>query len=138
MSLNHLTRAQAHLKTRLPDTCTISAPDVRGTFNTTTGVYGAATPGAESYDGPCSVSESAGQAPTLEQAGQNLQLASHTVRVPADAPTPDLGDVVTITGSEVNPSLVGLTFTVVGVREATHQVSKIIGCRTRERSPLVP
>lgn len=138
MALDHLTRASTHLAANLPDTCTIAAPDLPGAFNTTAGVYAAPTSGTVSYTGACMVTQTSPHlAPTHEQAGQERQLESHRVRIPASATTPDLGDVVTVTGSVLNPDMVGLVFEIVGLHPTSMMVSKILGCRSHERSPKV-
>lgn len=139
MALDHLTRAATHLATQFTDDCIIRNPDVTlGALNATTGLYDSPTVGATVYTGPCIVSQSPHQGGTLPQAGQDWILESHRLRIPATATTPSLGDIVTVTASVRDPDMVGLELEVVGPRQATYLVSKIIGCRSVERSPVVP
>lgn len=137
MTLDHLSRAATHLAARLPDTCTVDKPETLGVLNSTTGLYSSPVPGANVFTGACSITQSVHRGGTTETAGQERQLESHLVRLPADAATPELGDIVTITASTLDADLIGQSFDVVGIRSFSHLVSKIIGVRSHERSRQV-
>lgn len=107
------------------DTCTISAP---GTSSFLAGEY-TTIPGAQGYAGKCKVQQRAGRMPpTPSQEGTELVLVPLEVHIPVDAPAPSANDLVTITGSLLDPSLVGRVYRVIDIPGKSFATARRLRC----------
>ena len=108
-----LLRAEA--EGRMVDACTITrAGSGDTTFDPNTGTY---TDAADTtiYTGRCEVQVSDGlNAQTSDVGGHLVTDMRVTVKVPMSVDGVWVGDVVTITASELDPDLVGKTYRVLG------------------------
>lgn len=107
---NVLLSAKAFLTPSLTETCTIQHP-TGGTTNPTTGVF---TPTfATLYTGQvCKVA--AATPAGAELAGANVVTLSPTITVPVEVVGLVEQDVITITGAQFDPELVGRVYRVLG------------------------
>ena len=120
---------------KLPDLCSVRAPDTR-VYNPSTMLM-EDTPGALRYSGVCMVTEPAESGAIADEAGQALQRESARLRLPAHVTAVQIGDIVTVTRSELDDMLLTGTFEVSDVRVTSTIVTRIFGLRKLERAPAV-
>lgn len=132
-SIEQKKRAQDRVARKFPDACQIRGPATQ-VYNPATGVD-TITDGALRYSGTCMLTEMKDNSPIILSDGQPLERDTAKLRVPGDTEGIEEGDIVEITASELDPGLVGLVFTVVDVREASTNITKILGVRKSDRAP---
>ena len=127
-----MTAASATLQGRaaaealMVDACTITRRTGLGAINETTGQY---TPTSSTiYTGACRV-KPRDNADRVAQYGQEVvSFWPYVVSVPISVSTVDLDDVVTITASALDSSLVGLSLRVREVLSGTHLTARRLSC----------
>jgi hypothetical protein len=109
------------------DTCVISRRGTTGAFNETTGAYdvGAST---EIYAGPCRVKPRDNADRVVQYGEQAVSFWPYIVSVPMSVTNVGLNDIVTITASELDPALFGLSLRVREVLVGTHLTARRLSC----------
>ena len=110
---------------RFVDTCTIDTTTARGSFNTTTGVYGTATT-AQAYSGGCLVRPARQQHRDVGE--QDVLLADVAVTIPHSETDIEPGDTVTVSAAVYDSQLVG-TYRVVDVEVDSWNTHRRLMCR---------
>jgi hypothetical protein len=79
------------------------------------------TPGPPTvvYEGPCLIGVQRQRDQRLDRGGQPVERQRITARLPADAPSPEAGDILTVLSSAADPTLVGRPLRVIDVARAT-------------------
>ena len=109
------------------DACTITRGNDTQTFDPETGEY-VTTPGATVYTGPCRVKPRDNSDLVVEVGGQNVTLLPYIVSVPIEAVVFKVDDRVTVTASQLDPSLVGLKLRVKETIAGSHLSARRLGC----------
>ncbi len=136
-----VTDARARTEADLPDRCTITRDEQGATddvFDEATLSYLArpATDLSTVYDDVCSVSPEGGDraAGDDSEAGQDIYRDRYKARILTDAVI-QIGDVLTVTESVNDPTLIGRELTVVEVLGGTHVVTRRLRLTGRTRGP---
>jgi len=137
ISKQHLDRASSRLTEHFPDVGQLRQPDtpgsyVPGSLNPITD-----TPGAVIWEGPCWLTETVNTAATEIQSGAAVQVDTHRVRLPKNAPLPSPGDVFELLSSAHDPHAAGFTAQVTDIVVGTGRVSRLIGLRSAPESGRV-
>lgn len=111
----------------MQDACTINRPDTTGVLDEDTLQY-VTTAGAEVYEGPCRVKPRDNEDRVVHAGEQPVSLWPYIVSVPMSVTAVALDDLVTITGSDLDPALVGLVLRVRQVLAGTHLTARRLGC----------
>ena len=120
-------RGQAAAARLMTDTCTLSAPDVEGVLDEQTGQYTTA-PGAQRYSGRCRVRPADSQERVVEAGERPVSLRTYVVSVPVTVTGVEVGDVVRVTASVLDPDLAGVRLRVVDVPKGTHLTARRLIC----------
>ena len=116
-----LAELRQHAESKMRATCVIE----RQSGETTIG--GVVTPTwTEVYDGKCELTDFDSHPMELEVVGGTLTTSSPSLRLPVSAPVVAINDRVRITGDPDNPTLVGLTVYVSGIRRKGMEKSRRI------------
>ncbi|GGM27133.1 hypothetical protein GCM10011608_09900 [Micromonospora sonchi] len=104
----------------------LSRPAVGGVRDKTTGVtsFDGETP---LWQGQAALRANDGGSPTV-QADRVVALGGYLLRLPADAPAPQVRDVVDVLGEVSDPSLVGARLRVVDVPRNGLSWQRTVGC----------
>lgn len=108
-----LAQARADAEALMLDTCTVAR---RGTPSTNPTTGAVTVTSTTLYSGKCKVQHSGLAAQTAEAAGRTATIERPTVHVPVGAFAPRPGDVITITDSETDASLVGRVYRVAAAQ----------------------
>lgn len=109
------------------DSCVIRASGGGQATDPVTGVV-TETPGAVRYTGPCRVQVEA-QSVEQDDAGERrYQLLNAVVSVPVDATRYEQGDLVLVTGSALDPALVGKRYRVRTAVAKTNLTARRLHC----------
>ena len=111
--LAHLTAGRALAEALMLDTCTAVRRGSASTNSTTGAVTVSST---TLYSGKCRVQNAGLAAQTVEAAGRTATVERPTIHVPVGAFAARPGDVITITASETDATLVGRVYRVVGAQ----------------------
>lgn len=109
------------------DTCTITRPGARPSFNATTGVT---TPAATTsvYSGRCKVQSRTLAPSTPEVGGQLVDVQVLEVHVPISVDDVLVDDVVTMTAADLDSGLVGRTYRVTAVPAKSFATARRLRC----------
>lgn len=110
----------------MQDSCTITAGAAEQVYDPGTDAY--VTPaGASRYSGACRVKpQDAGR--EVEAGAETVSLWPFLVSIPMSVTGVELDDLVTITASPLDPSLVGLVLRVRQVAQGSHLTARRIAC----------
>jgi hypothetical protein len=113
----------------MADTCTIVRVTGRGSFNTSTGTYGASA-SSSVYSGKCRVMPRDNEDHVVAAGDRPIALWPFVVSVPMSATGIDVDHLVTITavGESSDPELVGMVLRVRQVAHGTHITARRLGC----------
>lgn len=122
-----LSRGRAIAERLMVDTCTIARVSAGTDFNDTTGGYsgGSSTP---VYDGACRVKPKDNADRVVQFGEQAVSFWPFLVAVPMSVTGVQLDDVVTITASESDPSLIGVQLRVREVPSGSQLTARRLGC----------
>jgi hypothetical protein len=109
-----------------PDTGNVESPPGFNVYNAASlGEGGRSLADAGGTGGRCSVSyKTANQVAYRDEGGRQIMNSTPEARIPIDAPVVREGDFLTVVSSRRDPQLVGQTFRVADVIEATMAVSR--------------
>lgn len=114
-----VTLFRAEWATQFVDSCTIDRTTGRGTFNTTTGGYDAPT-NAQQYSGACRI-RPMGEGESEKLFGQQqITEKVYTVELPYTVTSIQPDDLLTVTASTLDTSLVGVVLRVVGYGRSSY------------------
>lgn len=121
-------RGRVAAEALMVDACTITRATGGRAFNTTLGAYSARTTGTI-YTGACQV-QIAGNADALtpDVAGADVTVQQLVVKVPVTAQGHRVQDLVTITASTLDASLVGRTYRVTALHGKSFATARRLQC----------
>lgn len=128
MTANSVTlQGRAAAEAIMVDACTITRVVPGTTFNETTGAY---TGGSTStvYTGACRVKPRDNADRVVQYGQEAVSFWPYIVSVPMSVTTVDLEDVVTITASSLDATLVGLELRVREVLSGSHLTARRLSC----------
>lgn len=109
------------------DTCNITAGVAGQVYDAASDSY--VTPaGAARYSGPCRVRPGRAGGREVEAGAATVALWQYVVSVPMSVATIEDDDVVTVTASALDPSLVGKRLRVREVVRGSHVTARRLGC----------
>jgi hypothetical protein len=120
-----LLRAQA--ESLMQDACTITRTTAGTTFNETTGQYDAGST-STLYTGKCRVKPRDNADRVVQFGERAVSFWPYIVSVPMSVTTVELNDVITITASALDASLVGLKLRVREVLAGSHLTARRLSC----------
>lgn len=120
-----LARGRAHAERLMTDTCVITR--VTGTAIAGNGDTTPTT--ADVYTGPCRVRPRQTQDRMVEQGGAEVGVGDLVVSLPITAIGVAPGDVVTITASTYDETLVNRSMTVLGVLHGSQVTARRLSCQ---------
>lgn len=107
------------------DACTIDHPLGEPEFDEGDDAY--VTPVSELYAGACKVKPN-GTDRQVEAAGESVTLWPFIVSLPMSVEDVEVDDIVTVTASALDPSLVGLELRVRQVAQGSFVTARRLGC----------
>ena len=114
--LAQLTAGRALAESLMLDTCTVAR---RGTASTNSSTGAVTVSSTTLYSGKCRVQSAGLAAQTVEAAGRTATIERPTVHVPVGAFAARPGDVITITASATDATLVGRSYRVTATQLKT-------------------
>jgi len=120
-----LSRGRAHAVRLMTDTCVITR--VTGSAIASNGDTTPTT--ADLYTGPCRVRPRQTQDRMVEQGGAEVGVGDLVVSLPITAADVEPGDVVTITASTYDETLVDRSMTVLGVLHGSQVTARRLSCQ---------
>lgn len=120
-------RGRAAAVALMVDGCVIARP--AGGAPVLSAVTGGYTqPTSQIYAGPCRVKPRDNADRVVDAGGQAVSLFPYVVSVPIGAERYEVDDLVTVTASELDPSLPGLVLRVQQVGAGTHLTARRLSC----------
>ena len=110
---------------RLVDTCTIHTVTAKGTFNTSTGLYGSDTT-EQAYSGGCLIRPATQT--EHDRGEEEALLADVEITIPHSETDIEPGDTVTVTTATYDQQLLG-TYRVVQIRVDSWNTKRRLLCR---------
>lgn len=122
-----LPRLRAEAESMMVDTCAITRATAGSTFNETTGAY---TGGSTTtvYTGACRVKPRDNADRVVQYGQEAVSFWPFIVSVPMSATGISLNDIVTVTASALDASLVGMVLRVREVLQGSHLTARRLAC----------
>ena len=136
-SLPHLNDAAERLAGWLPDMCEIREPDGEPVKEATFPFRLTFPAGQMVYCGSCFIQGITSPTASGHHGGEDLLTETHRARLPHQTVLPPIGSILTVTGSERDPSLVGRQYVVADHASDSAHVSRLLALRTIERTERV-
>ncbi len=125
--LGAVTAGRAAALGLMVDTCRITRGTPTSVFDPETGEY-VTTPGEEIYAGPCRVKPRDNTDTVVDAAGDAVTLLPYIVSVPVDATEYLVDDLITVTASVLDPTLVGAELRVKQPLLGSLLTARRLGC----------